>query len=112
MVEPWFDPIRYAWIPGTCLGLLGGTLGPMIGVFAPKGKHRGLVVGAQVAAIGACALLFLLGIAAWFSGQPYGVWYGLGLPGLSGTIIFGALLPMTRSAYREAELRKSRAQDL
>ena len=42
MSEPWFDPNRYAWIPGTALGVLGGILGSMAGVLAPRGRAKGL----------------------------------------------------------------------
>jgi hypothetical protein len=70
------------------------------------------VVGAQVTVIAACVLLLVAGVIAWLSGQPYGVWYGLLLPGVIGTVIFGGLLPVTLARYREAELRKSQARDL
>ena len=34
----WFDPVRYAWIPGTALGLWGGLEGTLAGLLAPRGK--------------------------------------------------------------------------
>ena len=45
MNEPWFNPNLYAWIPGTLLGVLGGTWGALVGTLAPRGKAKGLVVG-------------------------------------------------------------------
>jgi hypothetical protein len=45
-------------------------------------------------------------------GQPYGVWYGLGLAGLIGVIVIGANLPVMFMAYRGAERRRVEAQDL
>src|SRR4051794_31913308 len=82
MNEPWFDPIYYAWIPGTLLGTLGGIWGSLIGTLAPRGKGKvavltslGILLAASVACLG-------LGIMALVAGQPYGVWYGLLLPGI------------------------------
>jgi hypothetical protein len=45
-------------------------------------------------------------------GQPYGVWYGLLLPGVIGLIVLGSLSPVAVTAYRQAELRKIQARDL
>lgn len=55
-------------------------------------------------------ILLALGVAAIISGQPYAVWFGLGLPGL---IITSVLLPLTivvKQRYREAEQRKLEAE--
>jgi hypothetical protein len=46
------------------------------------------------------------GLAALVSGQPYGVWYGLGMGGLIGTLVLGPILPVVRKRYREAEERR------
>jgi hypothetical protein len=113
MNELWFDPGLYAWIPGTLLGIIGGGVGgPLIGIFASRGKFKSLVLGFYSVVMGACAILFSFGISAYCVGQPYGVWYGLGFPGLLGLIIFGFLLPVVLNQYKQAELRKSIATDL
>ncbi len=112
MTEPWFDPNLYAWIPGTLLGLVGGTLGAATGVLASRGRAQRLLLGSYVVVIVACACLFAIGLVALLTGQPYGVWYGLGLPGLLGVIIVGALYPVVRQRYREAEARRLVAGDL
>jgi hypothetical protein len=113
MTTPWFDPNVYAWMPGALLGVIGGGLGgPLIGTFAPQGKHKALVMGFLFTLLGVCALLAAAGSAAWAAGQPYGVWYGLGFPGVLGLIVFGALTPLVRKRYREAELRKMSAAGL
>jgi cytochrome c biogenesis protein CcdA len=112
MAEPWFDAMYYAWIPGTLLGLLGGILGPLGGYFATKGRRKGLVIGMYATVAGFSAMLLLAGIVAYFVGQPYGVWYGLAMAGLIGTIIFGSLTPVLLAHYREAEMRQSQARDL
>jgi hypothetical protein len=45
-------------------------------------------------------------------GQPYGVWYGLGLPGLIGPLVLGPLWFIMRVRYREAETQRLAAKDL
>jgi hypothetical protein len=112
MTEPWFDPNVYAWIPGTLLGVAGGLDGALVGMCAPRGRFKTLVLGLHFAIIASCAALLVLGIVAKVSGQPYGVWYGLGLPGLIGVVVCGSLTPVIRKRYLEAELRKSMADDL
>jgi len=111
MATPWFDPNLYAFIPGTLLGVVGGTLGALAGTLAPRGKARGLVQGAFGAVIAASALMLALAVVALATGQPYGIWYGLGLPGLIGIVVFGALLPVVRARYREAETRRMGVAD-
>ena len=50
----------------------------------------------------------MLGIA----GAPYAVWYGLGLPGLIGTVVFSAVLPGVLKRCRRAEERRMDAADM
>ena len=112
MTDPWFDPRLYAWIPGTVLGVVGGILGSLGGMLAPRGKARMLVLGLYGTVLCATVLLLIVGLFALYLGQPYGVWYGLLLPGVIGTAVFGALLPVICKRYREAEERRLAAQDL
>jgi hypothetical protein len=111
-VHVWFEPALYAWIPGTALGVLGGLWGSLAGTLAPRGKAKLLVLGLHFGIVLACVGLLLASIIALAEGQPYGVWYGLGLPGLLGVIIIGGLTPVIFRRYREAELRRSLAKDL
>ena len=112
MVTPWFNPNLYAWIPGTVLGVLGGTIGSLAGMLAPRGKARGLVLGLMFFATLYSAAMLVAGIIALVCHQPYGIWYGFLLPGVLGVILFPTVMVGVRRTYREAELRKSRAQDL
>lgn len=112
MTEPWFDPNRYAWVFGTALGVAGGILGSLAGTLAPRGKAKPLVMGLFVTALLACAAMLVAGVVALFQQQPYGVWYGLGLPGLLGLFVLGALFPVVQQRYREAEQRRLSARDL
>jgi len=112
MSESWFDPNAYAWIGGTFIGVAGGLIGSLVGVMAPKGKCKKLVLSLHFAVIAISLGFLVFGIVAIMQKQPYGVWYGLMLPGVIGTIVLGSLTPMIFSRYRQAEIRKSLAADL
>ena len=112
MSEPWFDPRYYAWLPGTLLGVLGGVWGGIGGMCAPRGKAKGLVMGFAWALLAGSIAFLAMGIIAWVSGQPYGIWYGFGLAGVIGVIVIGANMPVMFMAYRKAEERKMGARDL
>jgi len=112
MTEPWFDPNAYAWIPGTLLGVAGGLEGTLAGMFAPRGKLKRLVMGMHFTIMGICCILLIVGVIARVTGQPYGIWYGFGFPGLLGLVILGPLTVVIHKRYAQAELRKSMAADL
>ncbi len=111
MTEAWFNPAMFSWIPGTLLGCLAGLWGAIAGMLAPAGKARRLVMFFGGALIAASAALLVLGVVAFISGQPYGIWYGLGLAGLIGTILIASLLPVIRLRYRQAEQRRMAAEE-
>jgi CBS-domain-containing membrane protein len=96
MNTPWFDP-NLAWIPGTVLGIIGGIFGATIGCLIPLSRMKKRPIGmkyikvAYILFLGGSAAMLFAGIAAFISGQPYGIWYGLGLAGLIGVIVFGSL---------------------
>jgi MFS family permease len=112
MSDPWFNENLYSWIPGTALGVLGGLWGGLIGTLAPRGRARGLVLGGMWALLIASAVLLALGLIALWTGQPYGVWYGLGLAGAIGLVVIGVNMPNVYRVYRAAEERKLAARDL
>jgi hypothetical protein len=112
MAEPWFDANSWAWLPGTLLGVSTGIWGSLAGVLAPQGKARPLVLGLGEWLFAASLVLLAVGLTALVSGQPYGVWYGLCLAGLIGTVVLGPLLPVVRKRYREAEERRMTDQHL
>jgi hypothetical protein len=111
MSEPWFDPNAYAWIPGTVYGTLCGLMGGLSGMLAPKGKAKSFVLGACWLFIGVAIVCLLTSLVAFFSGQPYGIWYGFGLPGLLGVFIVPGILPVLKKRYRDAEDRRMQAAD-
>ena len=116
MTEPWFDPIKfgalYGGIGGGVLGTIGGLLGAAAGRLAPQGKGRTVILGAFTSLVGVGIANLLLGIYALIDKQPYGIWYPLLLLGVILTSVVGALRPVVRKRYEEAELRKMDAAAL
>jgi hypothetical protein len=102
----------YAWLPGTVLGCTVGLYGGLVGILAWQGKAKALVIGGFWLFLGISVVMLVTGVIAFFSGQPYGVWYGLGLGGLIGTIVLGANGFTIFNAYRRADARKLEAANL
>jgi len=112
VIQPWFDPNQYAWIPGTAYGVIAGLMGAMVGWLVPRGRARGFILGAWFAVWAVAVVLLLLGIAARVNGQPWGVWCALLLPGAIGTLVVGANSLVILKRYREVEDRRLAAKDL
>ena len=112
MSEPWYDPNLWSWLPGTCIGVLGGLWGTAAGVLGPRGKGKGLIWGGFVGLLACGAAMFVAGIYAVATGQPYGVWYGLLFPGVLAIMVIGPLGFVMRMAARRAEERRMQAQEL
>jgi hypothetical protein len=112
MNEPWFDPNTWAWLPGTLFGGLGGLWGALGGTLAPRGKARPFILGYGRLLLALSVAFLAAALLALRSGQPYGIWYGLGLPGVLGVVVLGPLFPLVAYRYRQAEERKMAAEDL
>ncbi len=112
MIEPWFDPIEYAWIPGTALGLVAGLMAGLVVWLVPRGRAKNIIVPAWFTFWGVAVALFIAGLVALAQGQPWGVWYGLLLPGVIGTLVIGANSVVILKRYREVEERRLAARDL
>ena len=110
-MEPWFDANQYAWIPGTVYGCMAGVMGALVGVFVPRGKARRQICAAWAALWSVAILLLGAGLLALQSGQPWGIWYGLLLPGAIGTTVVGANFLVILKRYREVEQRRLAAKD-
>jgi len=110
MSEPWFDA-SLGWVFGTALGVAGGILGGLGGAMVSTGRGGALVMLGFRVAVVASAVMLVAGVGAFLVGQPYGVWYALGLPGLLGLVVFGSLTPIMARRYREEEARRMAARD-
>lgn len=110
MSMPWFDANTFAslygGIGGGVFGVLGGCIGTAAGVWAPRGKHRSLVLGAMYVVVVLGILQIVAGLAALLAHQPYGIYYPLLLLGLLSSVIVGTLIPVVRRRYSESEQRR------
>jgi hypothetical protein len=112
MIEPWFDPNHYAWIPGTVYGIVAGLMAVVVAWLVPRGTARAFILRAWFALWAAGVALLAAGIVALVNGQPWGVWYGLLLPGVIGTLVVGANSLVILKKYRDVEERRLAAKDL
>ena len=112
ITQPWFDPSQYAWIPGTAYGVLAALMGGLVGWLVPLGRARAFVLRAWFTVWAAAVVLLIIGTVALINGQPWGVWYGLLLPGAIGTLVVGANSLVILKKYREVEERRLAAKDL
>lgn len=111
MIEPWFDPGRYAWVPGTVYGVTAGLMGGLAGWLASHGRARTFVLRAWFTFWAASIGLVIAGIVALAESQPWGVWFGMLLPGAVCTAVIGANSFTILKRYRETEERRLAAKD-
>ena|ERR1700690_1140423 len=103
MNAPWFT-LSFAPIPGIIIGIGGGIFGLLAGfVFSsPSSKAKWLTLFRTfywVLALCSTAIL-LFALAALALGQPRSVWYALLIPGIAGTTVFAASLPVIVAAAK------------
>jgi hypothetical protein len=101
MIQPWFNPDSYAWIPGTVFGGVALLLGGLVVWLVPQGRAKPFILRAW---IGLWLVAFgLLGTGAFalFAGQPWGVWYCFLLPGVVGVFVLGGNFLFILKRYRE-----------
>jgi len=109
----WWSTQASVWIGaigGGGGGALAGIFGGLIGWLAPRGIGRGPMLTVHAIFILAGVVALVAGIVAIISGQPYHVFYPLLLGGGILTVVMGALFPVSRLRYRQAEQRKMDAE--
>ncbi len=113
MTPWWTDPQAglVGGIAGSVLGLLGGVWGTLVGFGAPRGRFKPFVFGLSMFLIGTGVLCLIAGVVAVIMGQPFFVYYPLGLIGLISTATIGGQLPMVRRRYQEADNRRLDAEE-
>src|SRR5579863_8925820 len=112
MMQPWFDANHYAWIPGAAYGVIAGLMGGLVGWLAPRGRARVFILRGWFALWAIALVLHVAGFVGLAQGQPWGVWYGLLLPGAIGTLVVGANSLVVRKTYEKVEERRLAAKDL
>jgi hypothetical protein len=115
MSQPWFDELTFGVLVGGfgggLLGTLGGVWGGFVGMLAPKGKGRGVLIPIGWAFVGVGAASLVFSLCALLAGQPYGIWYSTLLPGVILTGLIGALMPVVYKRYAEADARRLQAEE-
>jgi hypothetical protein len=112
-MTPWWDQetaILVGAIGGSAIGVIGGLYGAAMGVLAPRGKCKGLLMSVHVSMIVLGVVALVAGIVAAISGQPYAVYYPLLLGGGLVSLLFSLLLPVVVVRYRQAEARRLDAE--
>lgn len=110
--QPWFENFGLVGgLLGAGIGTLGAVYGTTVGLLAPRGKARGLVLGLHWTCLALGVVLLAAGVTALATGQPYGVWYALLLPGALVTILMIVFLPIVRIRYQQAEHRRLEAEE-
>src|SRR5581483_7542783 len=112
MIDPWFDPNLYAWMPGTAYALLAALMGGLVGWLVPRGRARTFILRAWFTLWAIAVALLIIGLVALVSGQPWGAWYALLLPGAVGTLVVGGNSLVILKSYRVVEQRRLAAKDL
>jgi hypothetical protein len=98
-------------LAGAGVGVMGAAYGSTVGVLAPRGKGRAAVFAMHWTFLALGVLMLAAGITALATGQPYGVWYALLLPGALVTILMMVFLPIVRVRYQQAEHRRLEAEE-
>ena len=110
MSQPWFEPNTFgAWygtIAGCAAGIFGGVIGGVGGYLAPRGVGRRWVLGAMWLMVVLGVIQLAGGAAAWWLGQPFGIWYCPLLCGVILCAVCGGLIPVFRARYAAAEQRR------
>ena len=104
-MEPWYD-MTYSWLPGPIIGILGAILGVLAGTLSPRGIGRSWVLGLWIFGIVISSIALGAAVIAKLQSQPYHVWYGLGLSGLIGVLVFVPNYFVIRNRYTHMEMRK------
>ncbi len=114
-MTPWWSETAAAWfggIGGGGGGSLCGVLGMLIGILAPRGIGRRVMIPLCVLCVGAGGIALVASLVALFSGQPYHVWFPLLLTGLVVTIVMSFMVALAVACYRRIDERKMQAEDL
>ena len=94
MDTSWFDP-SLIWLPGIVPGILIGLWGGACGIFIPLYRNKRRGVGLKALRAGYPGVIVYsvvclgIGIIVFINKQPYGIWYGLFLPGINGILCLG-----------------------
>ena len=111
----WNSPNDLGAILGASLGLLGalcGVWGACVGVFAPKGIHRGPILATGYAFTALGVAIGITGIVLLISGAAFVLWFIPLVSGADIAILMYVLVRVARRRYAQAEERIMSAESL
>jgi hypothetical protein len=114
-MNEWWTMQQGAWVSsigGAGLGVLAGTFGATLGILAPKGIGKRVMVPLHIAFVVLGLAALGAGLVALMQGQPRHVYFPLLLLGGILSMVMGPLLPVTRLRYRQADGRRMEAESL
>lgn len=106
MMQPWFDPNKYAWLPGTGLAVVAVLLALVVVWLVPQGRAKRPITQSWFGLWLVAVMLFIVGCVALVRGQPWGVWYGLMLPGIIGAFVLGGNMLIILKKYHDVESKQ------
>jgi hypothetical protein len=92
-------------------GSIIGIMGAIVGTLGGFGKAQRFVLATMIILVFLGVVCLVAGVFAYFSHQPYEVYYPLLLGGTILTAVFGGNFYTLRHRYRQIELRKMAAMD-
>lgn len=114
------DPLQAEgqWISSRNAGLFGGIAGgvlglwgALIGVLSSRGKARSFVLGSANVMLIIGVVSLIAAVAAFAAGQPYAIYYPLGLIGIIVAFVTGKLRSTLAARYEELELKRMQSMD-
>ncbi len=110
MNEPWISLEIQTFLTG---GITGLIVGPLSSVFIPIIKFKRLrALVSIILGFALSFILFVFGIIAYFFGQPDSIWFISVFFGLGLMVGAGISYRIVLKRARDAEIRKSMAEDL
>ncbi len=101
---------------GVLMGVLGGLYGTLVGcwgalcgILSSRGKGMRFILVSGAAFVLVSAVMLVLGLVFYLTGQPYELWYPCVLGGGLVGVLMAVLLPVMMRRHRQMEAQKMAA---
>lgn len=102
----WNDPGMLGAIFGSSIGVIGaicGIWGACVGAFAPKGKHRGLIIGSGYVFAALGVAIAITGLVLLINDAVLALWLALLQSGLLIAVLMLIMVRVAKKRYAIAE---------
>jgi hypothetical protein len=110
MIEAWWAPESTIFV--VLLLCSVGVLDPLLSLFASRGRHRVVFNVAWISIMILYGAAGVAGVLGFFLGQPDYIFVPLTVTGFTISLVHWFLLGTMKSAFLQAELRRSISADL